>query len=485
MRGLAPGFLRLSKRTDQIDASPVQWLEDRHYPFILTGMIWTLVVLMIVPDGFDYSALTGTTAGPASGGAVSRLLWFLVFGAGLFITVGRASLAWLVLRWINPFLLAFAALALASCLWSIEPAVTIKRLIRVFTIILDSVAFVLMGWNSLRFQSALRPILTMMLLGSILFGLIFPELGIHQESSAELLGAWRGLTAHKNSLGALSCVTLLFWVHAWLTGQARWLIALTGVVIAVTCLVLSRSSTSLVTSLFAIIFLLMFLHMPQNLRRYAPYLVGAFVGLLLIYSLAILRLVPGLDLILSPITALTGKDLSFTGRSDIWAIIIEHVHLHPLLGTGYGAYWTGPIAGTPSFDFVILMYFYPGSAHNGYLEVVNDLGVLGLVCLIGYLITYVRQALSLLKIDRDQATLYLCLFVQQGITNLSESHWFSVMSVNFVIMTMATTAIARALLESRLRSYFDSTRQFDVTPTPDTGASSALPISTTFNGTTA
>ena len=127
------------------------------------------------------------------------------------------------------------------------------------------------------------------------------------------------------------------------------------------------------------------------------------------------------------------------------------------------------------------MYFYPGSAHNGYLEVVNDLGVVGLACLIGYLITYVRQALGLLTIDRTQATLYLCLFVQQGLTNLSESHWLSVMSVNFVIMTLATTCIARALLDSRLRSYFGVAHRGSGTNEPGFAALSASPPTVEHN----
>ncbi len=458
MQGAAQAFSRVSDQTHGICALPAGWLDDSRQSFVLTGMAWVLIVLMIVPDNFDYSGLSGA-AGPVSGGAVSRLLWSLLFGAGLFVTAWRGKLAYLVLRGLNPFLLAFAALAFASCLWSIEPAVTARRLIRVFTIILDSLALVLMGWRPLRFQGVLRPILTAMLVGSLLFGLAFPHLAIHQESSAELVGAWRGLTAHKNSLGALSCVTLILWVHAWLTRQTRLTPALFGTTIAVTCLVLSRSSTSLVASAFSIAFLFIFLRMPSGLRRQAPYIVGLFVSLLLIYSLAILRLLPGLDLILAPIVAVTGKDSSFTGRSDIWKIVIDHIHLHRLLGTGYGAYWTGPVEGTPSFDFIRLMRFYPGSAHNGYLEIMNDLGFAGLICLIGYMVAYVRQALSLFAVDRNQGTLYLCLFVQQGITNLSESHWLSVMSVAFVIMTMATSGIAREILEVRLRHYFGMAQQ--------------------------
>jgi len=110
--------------------------------------------------------------------------------------------------------------------------------------------------------------------------------------------------------------------------------------------------------------------------------------------------------------------------------------------------------------------FYPGSAHNGYLEVVNDLGWVGLTCLVAYIVTYVRQSLRLLEIDRHQGALYLALFFQQAITNLSETHWFSVLSVDFVLMTLATTALARALLEHRLRLAFGNPQVSTSAPAP-------------------
>jgi hypothetical protein len=88
------------------------------------------------------------------------------------------------------------------------------------------------------------------------------------------------------------------------------------------------------------------------------------------------------------------------------------------------------------------------------MEVTNDLGWVGLACLIAYIITFARQALVLLPLERRQCTLYLALFFQQVISNQSESHWFTVLSVDFVIMTLATTALARSLLEQRLRKIF-------------------------------
>ena len=98
--------------------------------------------------------------------------------------------------------------------------------------------------------------------------------------------------------------------------------------------------------------------------------------------------------------------------------------------------------------------FYPGSAHNGYFDVANDLGWAGLACLFAYAITQVLQSLRLANGERTQAVLYLAVFLQQAITNLSETHWFSVQSVDFVVMTLTTTALARSLLERRMSAAY-------------------------------
>jgi exopolysaccharide production protein ExoQ len=431
------------------------WLRDDRHSWFLAGMMWVLIVLMIVPEGFDYQSL-GTTGAPSSGGPISRMLWLVLLALGIIIIFWRAGLAWLLARMLNPFFILFVALALASVAWSIDPTLSIRRLVRLGTIVLACAAFVLMSWHARRYQNVVRPVLTMVLLGSIVFGLVFPALAIHQQTTPELVGAWRGLANHKNGLGALASIALIFWFHAWLTREVKFLPALAGGTIAATCLVLSRSSTSLAAAVFVLVFLVVLLRSPHGLRPYMPYLVALLVAALLIYALAILNLIPGLGTLMTPIALLTGKDMSLTGRTEIWAILSEHISYHPFLGTGYAAYWTaGPVAGADAYAFVWRMgSFYPGSAHNGYLEIVNDLGWVGLVCLIAYIVMHVRQSLQLLGIDRHQGALYLALFFQQAITNLSETHWFSVQSVDFVIMALATTALARGLLEHRLRVVF-------------------------------
>jgi O-antigen ligase len=415
-------------------------------------MMWVLVIFMIVPEGFDYASI-GKVA-PTAGSAMSRLIWFGLLAGGGALVIRHAPLVRLLLREINPFLLGLVALAFASVLWSIEPQFTARRLIRIATVLLDALALVLVSWRPHRLQSVLRPILTLMLIGSIVLVSAFPDLGIERSLSFELAGAWHGLATQKNGLGSLAAISLLFWLHAWLSREARAPAIAAGLAVSLLCLLFSRSSTSVMATSFTAPFMVFLLRSPAAMRRSMPVIVGIFAFGLLLYSLAVLDLVPGLGILLRPIMMLTGKDQTFSGRTAIWNIVSDHIRERPLLGGGYGAYWIGPVLGSPSFDQVMRLFFYPGEAHNGYLDTINDLGMLGGACLLGYLLVYLRQALSLFALERTQGALYLALFFEQLIANLSESRWFNVLCIEFVIMTCATLGLARALLDHRLQSQF-------------------------------
>lgn len=441
-------MLRIAQPND-FNAARKAWVPDYRYAIVVAFMIWAQMFYMIVPEGFGFADLSfGASLG------IYRLvkLGLLVFGA-LFI-LWRAPLAWLLLRTVNPFLPAFLLLAGASVLWSIAPETTVQRMIGLVSAFLVCMAFGLVSWRRSRFQDLLRPLLTFLLLASIVVALAMPTLGVEQGTTFTLEGAWRGVTFQKNALGHLAGFGLVFWFHAWLSREVKPLWVLAGLGIALACVLGSRSSTSLLSGVMGCVLLLLLLRSPQNLQRYTRVISALFAAVVLTYALAVLKLVPGLDIILEPITAITGKDLTFSNRSVIWEIIVEHIRLAPLLGTGYGAYWTGPTPDSPSFVFLARMYFYPTQAHNGYLETINDLGYVGLAVLLGYLVVYLRQALLLFQLDRNQGALFLVLFFLQAIENLSEANWFQANSFEWVIMMISTIALGRALLEFKLQHHF-------------------------------
>jgi O-antigen ligase len=222
-------------------------------------------------------------------------------------------------------------------------------------------------------------------------------------------------------------------------------------------MLLSRSTTALAATVVGVGMLGLGLGLPPDWRRrWLPGLVMLLAGMLLVYALMLVQLLPGLGTLMAPLAALTDKDSTMTGRTEIWNILFDHIAQRPLLGSGYGAYWTPePSAAAESWAFAERMGgFYPGSAHNGYLEIVNDLGWVGLSALMVYLAAHVRLCLRLLPLAPVQAVLYLALFFQQLVANLSETHWFSVLSVDFVLMTLLSAALARSLLEHDLRANF-------------------------------
>lgn len=441
-----PPAISLADAAQRRPAKRSLWDKDRRGSFLVMLLMVLLIAIMVVPQGLDYS----NDLMPTSGDSLSRVVWLLLLGGSLYLLGRHSGRAILLVKSLNPFLLVFVVLAALSILWSIEPGVTLRRVLRLFTMLMFCVSFTLVGWHEKRFQNSLRLLINALLIASLIFVYTSPDIAIHHNAGhPELMDAWHGITTGKNIFGSLSSVGFLLWLHAWLSGERKKLIIIGGAALSVFCLVRSRSSTSLMATVFATGFMLILLRAPGSTRRYLPYFVIGFATLILIYALAVLQLVPGMGVFLEPIAMVTGKDLTFTGRTNIWFVLNEHIRLRPWLGTGYGAYWVGPLPTSPSYEMLTRLFFYPTEGHNGYLDVINDLGLAGGATLLGYFVSYVRTSLALMKLDRFQAALYLTLLFRAFVADMSESHWFSVLSVDFVIMTLATTALTRSLLQAR------------------------------------
>jgi O-antigen ligase len=415
---------------------------------LLVSIVYSLLIArVIIPGSFDYDPNTNILAVAARDAVFNKITWLSFLLIPVALMASRSTLALRLVR-ANPYFLLLLAFATLSVLWSVDPGSSSSRVTHALTIVLDCLLVAVVGWTATRVQGVTRPIVTILLLGSLLFGLYAPELAVTPPTPPDTNGYWHGLTTQKNQLGSLASIGVILWFHGWAAREVSWLPALVGGALSMACLLLSRSSTALMATALVVMFtFLMLRSMPPAMRRYMPYIVGLFVAVTLAYSLAVLKVVPGLDVLLKPITALSGKDSTFTARTQIWDIIRAHIAYSPLIGSGYGGYWGGPVPSSPSFIFLGTMYFYPNEAHNGYLDIINDLGYIGLLLLLGYLVTYIRQALRLLKSNYSQAALYLALMFQQLLTNLSESHWLFI-GHDFIILTVATFGLARSLMDA-------------------------------------
>ena len=431
---------------------------------VLAGVIWIMVLPMCLPDSYSYG---GPITDASGDNLLRRGLWLIMFLTSGAVLLLRLPLAWRVMRQVNVFYVLWIGLAIASIAWSVDQELTGRKLVRLTMMCIAFLAVAVIAWEPRRFQHLFRPVLTLIVVASIIFALGWPDLALHHESNPELINAWHGVCLTKNQLGAVASFAFILWVHAWITKDTGRIRALFGAGTALLCLVMTRSQTSLIASTLAVAAIFLMLRGSNSKRRHAPLIIGVIAGILILFAMAMLKVVPGLEIILEPIPWITGKDLTFSNRAQIWAVVSEHIQHRPLLGSGYGAFWL-PTLPTPDKDsyFILgrLNGLYPGSSHNGYLQVLNDLGFVGLIFLLSYILVFFRQSLRLYAIDPAQGALFIGLLVQQAVINMEEPDWLNSIIVDFVPMSVATICLARALLEAKSRTQSRSKRGVIGTP---------------------
>ncbi|MFT3905566.1 MAG: O-antigen ligase family protein [Steroidobacteraceae bacterium] len=432
------------------------WPRDRRFSTLVVVMIWVVLGTMAVNWGWVNGG-SGRGAGEQTAAqavaevyAPSAAMRFVKL-ALLAISIAVALVNWRTarqtLRATNRFFLAFMVMALLSALWSISPSDTIARYITLLSLVSVCFAFAMTNWYRERFQDVLRPLLIAICAGSLVIGFLMPDWIIE---GGLLSDAWHGLLSQKNEFGQVAGFAAIFSLHGLLAREIKPWWGVLGLVVALACLMLSRSSTSLLAALFSLWLMLMLVKSPTTMRRPMRYVVAAFAVVVVLYAVTVLRIIPGFEILLRPVMMISGKDMTFSNRSVIWDIIKEHMARWPMLGAGYGGYWTGANPASPSYEFFTRMYFYPSQSHNGYLELANDLGYVGLIVLLGYLAAFVWQGIRFFMLDRTQGALLLALFFHQSVTNLSESTWLQISQpVGVTVMTLATFAMARTLSEMK------------------------------------
>ena len=442
--------LRRMPRTAPAVRASIRKSAGRGTTIVLLILFW-LIFYQNLPGNFGLNALPGAVLdGPAGQGAANwldRTIKVAMIGICLVIIASKWRQTRALLKTLNPGLTAFMVLAPLSVLWSIDSSSTLLRSVTLLTMVLVCFAVAVGGWSRERFQLFAIPPIMYILVASLVVGSLYPDRIIESGEDLSLKNAWHGVTHFKNQFGMIASIGIVFCFHHWLSGGRRVFWALAGIAAGSACLILSRSNTSQLATVVCVLFMVLVLRVPAVRQRYATHIVVGTVAVLLLYQMVVQQMIPGTSILLSPIASLTGKDTTFSSRTMIWDIIKDHIRLAPLLGTGYGAYWTGVSKSTPSYVFEYLMFFYPTEAHNGYLDIVNDLGLVGLACLLAFIFWFVKQALQLMRIDRGQATLYLALLFQQMIMNMSESEWYSRSNSSFVLI-LAATCLARDLIQN-------------------------------------
>ncbi|MFY8143876.1 MAG: polysaccharide biosynthesis protein HfsI [Caulobacter sp.] len=422
------------RHPDQATAVPLDLVGGGDRPRI-DITFWACVFATLIFSQFYLLLLTGPGTGGASPqssaansqSAFLRLIFLPVYLVVLLVICARPLrfLAVLTRSWL---LLGLLSIAVCSVLWSLQPDVTIRRLVAVvFTTLTGVLLAERFDWP--KTLEVLASTYAVVVTLSFVFGLFMPAYGV---MSIDFPGAWRGVYGFKNQLGwAMSLATPTFLACALANPQRRrlWL-GFAGA--ALLLIVLSTSKTALVSCLAGLAF------MPLiALCRIGP----ALGTTALLAAVSVIALV-GAVYALAPelVFELIGRDATFTGRTLIWDAISRQIEQRPLTGYGYGAVWDdlsgwGPVAWI-SNDQGFKIF----SAHNTVLGVWLELGLIGVTAWLMLLVGAWLKGLS--RLATAPAYFFLPFLAIFTLHSLTESDALIQNDLGWVIFSMTVTKLA-------------------------------------------
>lgn len=351
------------------------------------------------------------TAGGSAGGEATKQISYLCIFAIALVSSGvlQSAKEALVIPVSVMLVLAWCWLSIS---WAIEPSTGLRRVILTSIIIWILFSNIhTAGYRGAR--DTLRWVLAFSLLVDFAAVALLPR-AIHQftNSGAEqLIGDWRGWFPHKNNAGAVCAITIIiFWFDA--KDMKRWL-RIPILVGAAFFLMKTNSKTSMALLLPAI--LAGTLYLRYNYRH------KVVVGLSLLLAIVVLSF---LGYVYSDIVAAPFEDENaFTGRNQIWPVLLTYASDHLLLGSGYGSFWN--IKGGSPIDSYLLQSSWihtVGNGHNGYLDLLVQLGLPGLILVVVALVVVPTVKMILINIkDRPSAAMVMALLVFCFGHNLTES----------------------------------------------------------------
>jgi exopolysaccharide production protein ExoQ len=270
---------------------------------------------------------------------------------------------------------------------------------------------------------------------SIVFALALPQYGL------DLMGghdtAWKGIFMAKNYLGNLA----LFFLTAAVSYRGRTsllrFVRVSQIIFCLIAIAFSRAATAYLLTVVYIAYVIT-MKMLRGFRK-KDYFVLCIM-LLAVFSTATIVIAVWPDFLIS----FLGKDVTLTGRTEIWNAVIDSIAKRPLLGYGYDAFWLG--LDGESYRIILAVSWELAQAQNGFLDVMLEMGFLAVAIVQLIFVFAFRDALTCLWRSYDDLQLqavewYLGIVILTLIYNLDESFLFAAKHLCSMIFLLACVGL--------------------------------------------
>jgi exopolysaccharide production protein ExoQ len=369
------------------------------------------------------------------GSPLDRFILTMLLMAGIMVLVARWHRVARVLRMNGPLIIFFTYCAV-SAFWSDYTNVALKRWVKA----LGDVVMVLIVLTDRDRVTAIKRLFTrvgfLLMPLSVLLIEFYPNMGrAYMPEIGQVANV--GVTTNKNTLGMVCMVLGVGFVWLFIKAlraerhRTRQVVAIGSTLLIILWLLyMAHSATSLATFMLGSS-LIVFLNLPGKVR---PSRVHLVVGAMVLTA-ALAFLFP--DIYASAVHAL-GRNTGLTGRTQLWSVLLKMDH-SPWLGTGYSSFWLGNRLQT----LWIIFHWQPNEAHNGYIEILLNLGWVGIVLLASLILSGYRNGIALFSRDPEAGSLRLAYIVVAVVYNFTESG-FRMLNPTWIFFIFAILALPEA-----------------------------------------
>jgi len=355
------------------------------------------------------------------------LLGFLL--AGFAILAARSERVGALLR-ANKLVALFFCYCAVSVLWSDFPFVAAKRLTKG----IGNLTMVLIVLSDPRPADAMKRFFAwcgfLLIPLSVLLIKYYPALGrVYNRWTWEV--SVTGVASDKNGLGAICLVVGLasFWrileerrqpadsrapwpqvAHFIVLGMVAWLFSKADSSTALACFLLGAAVIVMTTRVLG----------GEPARVHG--IVATIAGVILVVGL----FPSGFTYVVQAL----GRNTTLTGRTDIWGDLLG-MDFNRWLGTGFESFWLGERADMLARKY----YFHPNQAHNGFIEMYVNLGLIGVGFLVLIMLKGYARIASAYRSIGGLSTLRLAVFVAAVVYNITEAT-FKVMHPIWIVFLL-------------------------------------------------
>jgi O-antigen ligase len=397
--------LFIADRQTKRSGSPARWLILAYLAMISSRAVSTWFNVGIVlesPD--DY----------LEGSPFDRNIFIGFLIAGLLV-LQRRKVNWESILRDNRWIFIFFLFAGVSVFWSDYPMVSFKRWVKaiglfvmVLLLLTDEDPAEALRWVFRKTALLLVPF-------SILLMKYYPQFGRGYSMSG--VQQFTGVTGNKNMLGALCFIYGVYFVWDLLAlrrgifseGRRAAMIDFGMLLLIAFLLHKANSATSLICFLSGSA-LLIFMEMPSIKRN---------IGRFGVHLVAFLLLFGALDVMFGlgeAVVKALGRDMTFTGRLEVWHQVLSMAE-NSAVGSGYDSFWLGKRA-ERMWD---IYAWRINQAHNGYIEIYLNLGMIGLMLVFVLVLTSYKNILLKMTSDHTMGSLRMALFLTALLYNFSEA----------------------------------------------------------------